>query len=337
MSKLQLDDPRKRLQIAALEDIAADLHGLVDNEQLGDVQFVFCDGPPIHASKALLAARCTHFRNLFFGPGAGMQEGTRSFVDIKDCPREAFLGLLHLLHTGAVAIEDPVLLVEIHRLLDCYNLEQLADALKQTIVDTVTDATVLGAAEAAQRCGQLALRDRIVEKIGPHMCSAICDDKVQTLSRELLVSILRCTMQHRRMDPRNFSSMFLAREGTMDASIEISGRRAGWHGAILSVPDHRKFSVKGVSVGEQVGMWVCKLGADADNSLRIAMRSPKKTCWNDGSRFHLTFESEPRPHAKLLVNGGMVHDQYFDSSCNAEYRPVLFCGDSHGLRDLIVE
>eukprot|EP00747_Dinoflagellata_sp_TGD_P057153 gnl/TRDRNA2_/TRDRNA2_150489_c0_seq1.p1 gnl/TRDRNA2_/TRDRNA2_150489_c0~~gnl/TRDRNA2_/TRDRNA2_150489_c0_seq1.p1 ORF type:complete len:346 (+),score=40.47 gnl/TRDRNA2_/TRDRNA2_150489_c0_seq1:61-1098(+) len=339
-----MDGPqKKRLRVAGPEEVASDFRRLIDNAELGDVQFVLDEGPPIHGNKALLASRCAHFHHLFFGSGSAMQEGSGSSVNIKDCPREAFLGFLHLLYTGSTETVDAVALVEIHRLLDRYNMPQLADHLQESILGTLTDETILSAAEAAQRGGQLALRDKIAKKIGRHMGSVV-RGAASTLSRELLVSILCNILDPNQWEEPKFGQGYfagcLATKGISDLKpVMIRGQVSGWNGAMFAVSDHTKFSVQGISVGIQVSLWVWKLQPEGDRGLHAAIKAATSTDrrpWpislhcHSGDCLHLSFASWPTPSAKLLINGEEILSQSFDAG-DDEYRPVLICGDRDGL------
>eukprot|EP00747_Dinoflagellata_sp_TGD_P057154 gnl/TRDRNA2_/TRDRNA2_150489_c0_seq2.p1 gnl/TRDRNA2_/TRDRNA2_150489_c0~~gnl/TRDRNA2_/TRDRNA2_150489_c0_seq2.p1 ORF type:complete len:335 (+),score=35.13 gnl/TRDRNA2_/TRDRNA2_150489_c0_seq2:61-1065(+) len=330
-----MDGPqKKRLRVAGPEEVASDFRRLIDNAELGDVQFVLDEGPPIHGNKALLASRCAHFHHLFFGSGSAMQEGSGSSVNIKDCPREAFLGFLHLLYTGSTETVDAVALVEIHRLLDRYNMPQTADQLQKAILDNLTDETILDAAEAAQRGGQLALRDEIVKKVGSHLHSAVCS-AADTLSRELLVSLLRNGFGGR---PWDLATKWVLAKNTevSDLHVRINGRKPGWHGAVLDVPNPQGFSVQGVAVGQQVSLWVCRFQPEGDYHFTDMITSWTSHRHSEkDAHLRLIFESQPTPMARLAVNEVEVRRESFIPH-NDGYRPVILYGDRDGLRDICI-
>jgi len=349
-----------QLQCLAPAEVVADLSATVDCEELGDVEFTFDEGPPLFANRALLAVRCDHFRQLFYGSGASMQDGRSRSVAIRDCPRDAFRAFLQLLCTGAVDMLDELMLVEVHRLLDLYNMQRLSQALRDKIVGIVTEATVLRSVEAAHHRGQTALRDDLINKIvTTGMAGVIHHAATDSLPRELLLEITRRSLPARAK--LQSDGLVMASSGPLRIITErrvdgtspneqaqqlgLFGDMTGWSVGMLSVPNPQKFTVTGVSASEnyQIYLWLWRLEYNEDGTPRLP-ESPSEFPQGTGpfgnrSNLQLTFvggSADKGPRAEMRVDGEEVKTQEFPDD-GVEYRPVLIVGDRDGLSYLTVD
>jgi len=78
--------------------LLSDLRNMINHPRFSDVTFIV-DGKEIKANKDILAARCEHFRALFYG---GMKEQTESCVRIDDIQYQVFEAVLEYLYTDCV-------------------------------------------------------------------------------------------------------------------------------------------------------------------------------------------------------------------------------------------
>ena len=74
--------------------LATDLRTLVNSPAHSDVHFKLADGVIVHAHKAILAARCPHWRARL------QQEPSLSTIEAKDHKREVLLAALEFVYSG---------------------------------------------------------------------------------------------------------------------------------------------------------------------------------------------------------------------------------------------
>mmetsp|Transcript_139015 Transcript_139015/g.443919 ORF Transcript_139015/g.443919 Transcript_139015/m.443919 type:complete len:230 (+) Transcript_139015:183-872(+) len=171
--------PNWQHDLEVADDVVGAYGGLVNNARFSDVTFTFDLGSPLFGHKTILAARCAHFEDLFFGSGAYMlSEGS---VHVPDTMQEAFLALLHVLYAGKLPTSDPFVRVEMLRLLDCYGMVRAAADVSERILSACLKRKEewAGLAESAHRAGQMALRDKLVDMIAE---SPYADDIVVQLA-----------------------------------------------------------------------------------------------------------------------------------------------------------
>merc|ERR1712190_401340 len=133
-------------------NLVDDLRKLINNPAFADVTFMV-EGQPVYATRAHLAARCEHFRALFYG---GMRESSASDEQIvlQDIPYSVFLLLLEYIYTDTVADISSELAVHLLIVAERFLLDRLKalceDIIRKCIcIDNVVHCVMTAKAHRA--------------------------------------------------------------------------------------------------------------------------------------------------------------------------------------------
>jgi len=281
-----------------------------------------------------------------------MLEGRTGRVHVQDCSRDAFMIVLQLLYTGAAEINsaDPVLLFHVGRVLERYELTSMAQATWQQALDKVKESNILDMIEAAYRAGQKVFKSQLLEKlIFSDMRGVLEGDAGERASPEVVLEIARACLSQKVMwnaaprIVRTWGHMASEKKLTVTdkrkaeerelSTLTLQAAHSGWNVVMLKPPNTNRFSLRGTTAAgnrNKVQLWVCE-GRYATQDVEIAevlgFWFPAQTHVAKKQHVHLTFTSDPAPHAQLFCNNMLVHEQTFPNS-DLELHPVVCLGDS---------
>lgn len=117
------------VSIASQSQALQDLAKLVNNKELSNVSFLCQDKKVIYADKALLAARCDHFRTLLFG---SMKEVSQEQIPLPDVQSSHLEAVVEFLYTGKISLSscpEPEFVMGVYQLSRRYLIDELRDEL----------------------------------------------------------------------------------------------------------------------------------------------------------------------------------------------------------------
>eukprot|EP00928_Gymnodinium_smaydae_P032950 TRINITY_DN23740_c0_g4_i1.p1 TRINITY_DN23740_c0_g4~~TRINITY_DN23740_c0_g4_i1.p1 ORF type:complete len:355 (-),score=37.41 TRINITY_DN23740_c0_g4_i1:54-1118(-) len=340
----------EELRCCSSEEVLEAFAALVGKEEGSDVQFDFDEGRPIHAHKAILAARSSYFQRLFFGAGASMLEGRTGRVHVQDCSRDTFFIVLKLLYTGTAKIDSvgPDLLLQVGCVLDRYEMTSIARYLWRVVVDKVEESTILDTIEAAYRAGLVALQNELLGKmIALGMHGVLEGSAGERASPQVVLQIARACLRVTR-NPLQVVRTW----GEMKCEAKLATKRkaddrehllrtlvlqsgvSGYNLVMLKPPDPNRFTLRGILPADNVNPCYCwaldRQKAENLNMDQIFELIPDEAiCGGDDDETHiqLTFTSHPVPHVQLFCNDVVVHEKTY-ANITSELFPIVALGDS---------
>jgi len=123
-------------------EYASQMKSMVNEEDFADVTFLV-GGRAIHGHRAVLAARCQHFRAMFT---SGMRESMEKEIVIPDTDPDVFELFLEFIYTDAVGGLQPDWAVDLYVLGTFYGVEKLRDICSDCVkrcIDSDNAATLL--------------------------------------------------------------------------------------------------------------------------------------------------------------------------------------------------
>eukprot|EP00752_Nemacystus_decipiens_P017544 g15723.t1 len=163
----------------------SDIRSLLDNQDLSDVTFVV-EGTPVYAHKALLAARCPHFRAMFT---SGMRESHEQEVVIPHVRLPIFKILLEYIYADSVevSLEDAV---ELFIAADLYTLDRLKGLCELAVQKGITAENSAAILHTSDDLRASRLRDICMRFVVRHFDTVSKSEGFKMLSRELIFDVL---------------------------------------------------------------------------------------------------------------------------------------------------
>ncbi|KAF0719156.1 Aste57867_1246 [Aphanomyces stellatus] len=166
----------------------AEMQTLLDQPDFADVVFVV-EARRIYGHRAILAARCPHFKAMF---SSGMRESREMEVTVPSIRIPVFLALLEYLYNDTVSMEMKAeMAIELYAAADMYGLDRLK-GLCEAIVQkglVVDNAGYL--LQAADELQALRLREICMHFIVRHFDYVTKTEGFHMLSRELILETLQ--------------------------------------------------------------------------------------------------------------------------------------------------
>lgn len=109
--------------------LALDLKSLVNDSTFSDVTFLV-ENREIHAHRAILSARCDHFRAMFT---SGMKETNEKVVEIPAVRYDVFYEVLNYIYTDKVDKLTAEMAIDVYIAADLYTLDLLKDKCEAAV------------------------------------------------------------------------------------------------------------------------------------------------------------------------------------------------------------
>eukprot|EP00941_MAST-03F_sp_MAST-3F-sp1_P005053 g5053.t1 len=163
-----------------------DLRAMINSPDFSDTIFIV-EGKPIYAHRAVLAARCDHFRAMFTHD---MKERGEVEILIKEVRTPVFLALLEYIYTDTVNVGAEIA-VELYAAADFYTIERLGKICER-IVDnelSVENCALLFALSDKVRVRRL--REMALEFLIRNFDKASKTDGFAEMDKELMIEVVR--------------------------------------------------------------------------------------------------------------------------------------------------
>ena len=166
----------------------SDLRSLIGDDEFSDVTFVVGERR-IGAHRAILAARCAHFRRML---SSGMRESREEEIVIPVIRAVVFESLLAFLYTDELDRDvDPTLAVELHAAADLYGIERLQELCKHVVERSLDDENAAALHSAAHAAASEVLCAMSKRYIVRHFDEVSRSESFMGLPKELIIDIIR--------------------------------------------------------------------------------------------------------------------------------------------------
>ncbi|KAG9416335.1 hypothetical protein AC1031_000736 [Aphanomyces cochlioides] len=167
---------------------ASDMQTLVDQPDFADVVFLV-ESRRIFGHRAILAARCAHFKAMF---SSGMRESREMEIPVPSIRIPVFLALLEYLYNDTVSTKMTAeMAIELYAAADMYGLDRLKDLCESIVQKGLVVENAAYLLQAADELQALRLRDISMRFIVRHFDYVTKTEGFQLLSRELILETLQ--------------------------------------------------------------------------------------------------------------------------------------------------
>ena len=114
--------------------LANDLKSAINDSAFSDVTFLV-EGREIHAHRAILSARCDHFRAMFT---SGMKEANEQVVEIPTVRYDVFYAVLNYIYTDTIDKLSAEMAIDVYIAADLYTLDSLKEKCETAVRNQIT-------------------------------------------------------------------------------------------------------------------------------------------------------------------------------------------------------
>uniref|UniRef100_A0ABD2WHE9 BTB domain-containing protein n=1 Tax=Trichogramma kaykai TaxID=54128 RepID=A0ABD2WHE9_9HYME len=158
------------------------------NEKFSDVNLRTRCGKVLQAHKLVLASVSPVFEAMFTH---NTLESKNNFVDIKDISHETLVEMLRCIYSGTIEVDDTVLICELLKAADKYQIENLKNACENVLSTCFTNENVLDMITLADKHNAQFLKNKATNFIKCNMKTLIDSEEMKKFAQPLILDVIR--------------------------------------------------------------------------------------------------------------------------------------------------